>query len=113
MRAFRHASLLSLICLCLLTACATDPQVQRHEIGAVSKLTAESTYQAIYTFYKDGKVSEEVMAHAGQVYLVWLVAQQLYVDMSRRGVEDVTEVRQGVAQALEELLFIAAEAGAL
>lgn len=103
-----RALLVSLIGLCHLAACATDPRVTHYRIAQASQVSAERAYQTLYLASQDGRISTELRQQADDAYRAWMVAQRLYVDAARHGVEDLTGERQALQRALHQLVSLTA-----
>lgn len=96
----------------VLASCANTNQVTPHEVGLASKASAESTYQAIYTGYRRGEVSERDMDKARSYYQRWSQAQMQYVRAAQSGqLSDATTAP--LVTALNDLLGLASAYGLL
>jgi hypothetical protein len=97
---------LAFTCAVALAGCATSPEGKLYQGGAVSKVTAETAYQAIYAAHKGGHVDKAGMDKADAAYDAWLRSQSAYLKAAREG-QYTGDAAQASAAALATLVQIA------
>ncbi len=100
----RVVPLFLMMALFVVTSCATSTQGKLFQAGAVSKMSAETAYQAIYFAYKQGKVSDVDMQKADMAFDQWSNAQKAYVYAAMDG-----KLTQDIMTAVETSLGILQE----